>query len=107
MLLVIWLLHLNCLPHYGLCGLNLGYKRFERPVFGVAICISVAIATPAIVGFYTILSPLGKEYAYGPVEEAQIPITAGTDNSSVLRSNSLENKLSFCVERKQRFLWIN
>lgn len=97
MLGYIWLLHLNCLAHYGLCGLNLGYKRSERPVFGAAICISVAIAAPAIAGFYTILSPLGKEYAYDPVEGAQIPIIARTNNSNVLRSNSLENRLSFVL----------
>ncbi|CAO2825756.1 unnamed protein product [Amaranthus hypochondriacus] len=99
MLVVILLLHLNCFAQYGLCGLNLGYKRSERPVLGVAICISVAIAAPAIAGIYTILSPLGKEYAFENPgdEEAPIPIKAASHNLSVIRSNSLERRLSFAL----------
>lgn len=99
MLVVILLLHLNCIAQYSLCGLNLGYKRSERPVLGVAICISVAIAAPAIAGIYTTLSPLGKEYAYDHSvdEEAQVPITSVSENLNGLRSNSLEKRLSFVV----------
>ncbi|KAL0736536.1 hypothetical protein Bca4012_012746 [Brassica carinata] len=62
MMVVVLLLHLNCFAQYALCGLNLGYRRSERPPIGVAICVSVAIAAPAAAGLYTILSPLGKEY---------------------------------------------
>ncbi|KAJ0266355.1 Uncharacterized protein HA466_0003760 [Hirschfeldia incana] len=62
MMVVVLLLHLNCFAQYALCGLNLGFRRSERPPVGVAICVSVAIAAPAAAGLYTILSPLGKEY---------------------------------------------
>jgi len=37
---VVLLLHLNCFAQYALCGLNLGYRRPERPVIGVALTIS-------------------------------------------------------------------
>ncbi|OVA12684.1 Uncharacterized protein family Cys-rich [Macleaya cordata] len=96
MMVVIVLLHLNCFAQYALCGLNLGYKRSERPAIGVAICISVAIASPAIAGLYTILSPLGKEYESEMDHEAQIQ-TPLNDNSmrSPLRANRLEKKFSF------------
>ncbi|XP_021732573.1 uncharacterized protein LOC110699358 [Chenopodium quinoa] len=99
MLVVILLLHLNCFAQYGLCGLNVGYKRSERPVLGVAVCISVAIAAPAIAGVYMILSPLGKEYGYDQTvdEEAQVPMTAANGSLNGLRSNSLEKRRSFVV----------
>jgi hypothetical protein len=44
MAVVILLLHLNCFAQYALCGLNLGYRRPQRPVVGVAITVSVAIS---------------------------------------------------------------
>ncbi|XP_028764581.1 uncharacterized protein LOC114722666 [Neltuma alba] len=66
MMAVVVLLHVNCFAQYALCGLNLGYKRSERPNVGVAICLSIAIAAPAIAGLYAIFGPLGKEH-----EEAQ------------------------------------
>lgn len=66
MMVVVLLLHLNCFAQYALCGLNLGFRRSERPPVGVGICVSFAIAAPAAAGLYTILSPLGKEY--GDVE---------------------------------------
>ncbi|CAN0927972.1 hypothetical protein LINGRAHAP2_LOCUS36205 [Linum grandiflorum] len=62
MLVVISLLHLNCFAQYALCGLNLGYRRSSRPAIGVAICLAVAIAAPAIASLYCIVSPLGKDY---------------------------------------------
>ncbi|KAI9072213.1 hypothetical protein K1719_045816 [Acacia pycnantha] len=71
MMVVVILLHVNCFAQYALCGLNLGYKRSERPAIGVAICISSAIAAPAIAGLYAILSPLGKDYDSEMDEEAQ------------------------------------
>lgn len=99
MLVVILLLHLNCFAQYSLCGLNVGYKRSERPPLGVAICISVAIAAPAIAGIYIILSPLGKEYEddLPDDEEAQVPMNAACESMNGLRSNSLEKRLSFVV----------
>ncbi|XP_052174776.1 uncharacterized protein LOC127789812 [Diospyros lotus] len=71
MMVVIVLLHVNCFAQYALCGLNLGYKRSERPAIGVGVCLFVAIAAPAIAGLYSILSPLGREYDLGVDEEAQ------------------------------------
>lgn len=62
MMVVVLLLHVNCFAQYALCGLNLGFKRSERPNVGVAVCLSIAIAAPALAGVYAIVSPLGKEY---------------------------------------------
>ncbi|KAB2621865.1 hypothetical protein D8674_024047 [Pyrus ussuriensis x Pyrus communis] len=61
-MVVVVLLHLDCFAQYALCALNLGYKRSERPPIGVGICLSVAIAAPAIAGVYCIVSSLGTEY---------------------------------------------
>ncbi|KAH9614322.1 hypothetical protein KSS87_015260 [Heliosperma pusillum] len=96
-LVVILLLNLNCFAQYALCGLNLGYKRSERPAIGVAITISVAIAAPAIAGVYSIVSPLGKEYDFPLDEEAQTPMTATIQGSSQLGKNSFERRRSFMV----------
>ncbi|KAF2305215.1 hypothetical protein GH714_003115 [Hevea brasiliensis] len=71
MMVVIVLLHINCFAQYALCGLNLGYKRSKRPAIGVGICLSIAIAAPAIAGVYAIVSPLGREYEPEFDEEAQ------------------------------------
>lgn len=62
MMVVVLLLHVNCFAQYALCGLNLGYKRSQRPNVGVAISLSIAIAAPAVAGLYAIFSPLGKDY---------------------------------------------
>ncbi|CAA7031985.1 unnamed protein product [Microthlaspi erraticum] len=88
MMVVVLLLHLNCFAQYGLCSLNLGYRRSERPAIGVAICISVAIAAPAAAGLYTILSPLGKDYDPQGDEENQVE-----EDSN--RKLSLERRYSF------------
>ncbi|XP_076883025.1 uncharacterized protein LOC143531662 [Bidens hawaiensis] len=72
MLVVILLLNLNCLAQYALCGLNVGYRRSDRPAIGVAITISVAIGAPAVAGVYTVVSPLGKEYDTPTDEESQL-----------------------------------
>jgi hypothetical protein len=88
------LLHLNCFAQYALCGLNLGYRRSERPAIGVGICISVAIAAPAAAGVYSILSPLGKDYESEIDEEAQMQISAG-ERPEKLRPNSLEMNKEF------------
>ncbi|XP_023516655.1 uncharacterized protein LOC111780463 [Cucurbita pepo subsp. pepo] len=85
MLVVIILLNVNCFAQYALCGLNLGYRRARRPAIGVGICISVAIAAPAIAGVYSIISPLGKDY------DSEI------DEESQLQSKSLEKIYSFAT----------
>ncbi|CAL9229254.1 unnamed protein product [Arabidopsis halleri] len=93
MMVVVLLLHLNCFAQYALCGLNLGYRRSERPAIGVAICISIAIAAPASAGLYTILSPLGKDYDPQGDEENQVePVEEGSVTNHKL---SLERRYSF------------
>ncbi|XP_021731216.1 uncharacterized protein LOC110698118 [Chenopodium quinoa] len=85
MMVVIILLHVNCFAQYALCGLNLGYKRSERPLIGVGVCITFAIAAPAVAGLYCVLSPLGKDYECEADEEAP----------KQLRRQSLEKKYAF------------
>ncbi|KAL7147719.1 hypothetical protein ABFS83_06G125700 [Erythranthe nasuta] len=92
MMLVVLLLNVNCFAQYALCGLNLGYKRSERPPIGVGICISVAIGAPAVAGVYCMLSPLGKDYENDLDEEAQI-----VDVSSINRRRSFEKRFSFAM----------
>lgn len=87
MVIVVLLLNLNCLAQYALCSLNVGYTRPKRPVIGVAITISVAIAAAAIAGIYTIISPLGKDYDTGTDLESQIENENGV--------KSLEKRYSF------------
>ncbi|KAL2955332.1 hypothetical protein AAZX31_18G022200 [Glycine max] len=96
MMVVVILLHVNCFAQYALCGLNLGYKRSERPAIGVGICISFAIA-----GLYTILSPLGKDYDCEMDEEAQVQITA-SQGKEQLREKPTEKKYSFASKDQQR-----
>ncbi|OAY46346.1 uncharacterized protein LOC110619128 isoform X1 [Manihot esculenta] len=101
MMVVVLLLHVNCFAQYALCGLNLGYKRSDRPAIGVAICVSFAIAAPAVAGVYTIISPLGRDYSEMD-EEAQIQIAAGESKMpEQLRTKSLEKKFSFAKTDEQ------
>ncbi|XP_071710716.1 uncharacterized protein [Rutidosis leptorrhynchoides] len=92
MLVVILLLNLNCFAQYALCGLNVGYKRSERPAIGVAITLFVAIGAPAIAGVYSAVSPLGKDYDIAPDEEAQL-------NKQVA---SYERRFSFALKDDSR-----
>ncbi|XP_071706613.1 uncharacterized protein [Rutidosis leptorrhynchoides] len=99
MLVVVLLLNLNCLAQYALCGLNVGYRRSDRPAIGVAITISVAIGAPAIAGVYSVVSPLGKEYETAlSDEEAQLK-QDNLDSSGVSQSQprvkSFERRFSF------------
>ncbi|XP_050210864.1 uncharacterized protein LOC126661118 [Mercurialis annua] len=95
MMVVVVLLHVNCFAQYALCGLNWGYKRSERPAIGVGICVSFAIAAPAVAGLYTIISPLGRDYDEAD-EESQLHITSdGSKRPDQLRSKSLEKIYSF------------
>ncbi|PUZ62642.1 hypothetical protein GQ55_3G001700 [Panicum hallii var. hallii] len=82
---VVLLLHLNCFAQYALCGLNLGYRRPERPVIGVALTISVAISAPAVAGMYNNLSPLGNDY------EAQAAQAYDDDDDDEASSSSCNN----------------
>lgn len=88
MLVVVSLLNLNCFAQYALCGLNVGYRRSERPAIGVGITISVAIGAPAIAGVYSVVSPLGKEYDSDSDEESQL-------RPESVRGKSLERRFSF------------
>ncbi|KAL1197044.1 hypothetical protein V5N11_024837 [Cardamine amara subsp. amara] len=103
MMVVVLLLHLNCFAQYALCGLNLGYRRSERPAIGVAICISIAIAAPAAAGLYTILSPLGKDYDPQGDEENQVEhVEEGSVSSQKL---SLERRYSFASRNVSNPEW--
>ncbi|KAL2526715.1 PLAC8 family protein [Abeliophyllum distichum] len=103
MMVVVALLNINCFAQYALCGLNLGYKRSERPAIGVGICISVAIGAPAIAGIYSTLSPLGKDYETELDEEAQLPVTAdGTSRPDPCRRQSFEKRFSFALRDEER-----
>lgn len=96
MMVVVLLLNLNCFAQYALCGLNLGYRRSERPALGVGICVSLAIGAPAISGLYLIVSPLGKDYDPVTDEEAQVP-----DRPEKLRLKSFQRRYSFASRREQ------
>ena len=91
---VVLLLHLNCFAQYALCGLNLGYRRPERPVIGVALTISVAICAPAVAGLYNNLSPLGNDY------EAQAE--DDDEESSSCNDNNNMNNNPQQLQRKRR-----
>lgn len=62
MLVVVLLLHLNCIGTYALAGLNWGYRRADRPFYAVAICLIVALGAACAAGIYNSLSPLGKDF---------------------------------------------
>ncbi|KAI7996139.1 hypothetical protein LOK49_LG10G02393 [Camellia lanceoleosa] len=104
MMVVIVLLHVNCFAQYALCGLNLGYKRSERPAIGVGVCLSVAIAAPAIAGLYSILSPLGREYDLEVDEEAQDQILTVHNSWPSVKVKSMERRFSFASRNNQRIV---
>ncbi|TMW83723.1 hypothetical protein EJD97_000890 [Solanum chilense] len=81
MMVVVVLLNLNCFAQYALCGLNLGYKRSERPAIVVGICSFVAVLAPAIAGVYCTHSPLGKDYD-----------TKLEDNEAQVRKTAVKSK---------------
>ncbi|XP_065851691.1 uncharacterized protein [Euphorbia lathyris] len=100
MMAIVVLLHINCFAQYALCSLNLGYKRSARPAIGVGICLSVAIAAPAIAGVYSIVSPLGKNYDSELDEEAQNKTLTGNSTSQM----SLEKRFSSALRNDQRIV---
>lgn len=104
MLVVILLLNLNCFAQYALCGLNVGYKRSQRPAIGVAITISVAIGAPAIAGVYSAVSPLGKDYDSASDEESQLNKGNPESSSGLTRKQmvSFERRFSFASKDDSR-----
>lgn len=105
MMAVIVLLHVNCFAQYALCGLNLGYKRSERPAVGIGICLSIAIAAPATAGVYSMMSPLGKEYNFEVDEEAQDQkITNGITLFKNSRLIALERTFSFASRDEEKIV---
>ncbi|KAK8592174.1 hypothetical protein V6N13_062760 [Hibiscus sabdariffa] len=105
MMVVVVLLHINCFAQYALCSLNWGFKRSKRPPIGVGICVSFAIAAPALAGLYTIISPLGKDYVSGVDEEAQKVIDDGESRrSEQSRRKSFEKRYSFASGDEERIV---
>ncbi|XP_057725782.1 uncharacterized protein LOC130941330 [Arachis stenosperma] len=100
MMVVVILLQLNCFSQYALCGLNLGYKRSERPAIGVGICMSFSIGAAATAGLYTILSPLGRDYDSPTDEEAQVRISPAQKP----QVKTFEKKYSFATHDRQRVI---
>ncbi|KAK3135294.1 hypothetical protein QOZ80_5BG0417190 [Eleusine coracana subsp. coracana] len=108
MMVVVILLNLNCFAQYALCGLNLGYRRSERPPIGVGLTISVAIGAAAFAGLYNIMSPLGKDYDSEQIDidqEAQIEVTsAESGKTTTSRYKSFERRYSFIQSEERRFV---
>lgn len=77
MTVLLVLLHMNCFAQYALSGLNLSHKKPQRSVFGVSVCLTVALLTAAAASLYAIFSPLGKEYDHGDDEESPNRINDG------------------------------
>lgn len=71
MVVVVFLLHLNCFAQYALCGLNWGFRRANRPAIGVGITLATSFGAAAAAGMYNNLSPLGKDFAVEDDEGAE------------------------------------
>lgn len=107
MMVVVILLNLNCFAQYALCGLNVGYRRSERPAIGVGLTISVAIGAAAFAGLYNIISPLGKDYdtEHPDIDqEAQIHATSTESGRPTSRLQSFERRYSFIQSDERRFV---
>jgi Cys-rich protein (TIGR01571 family) len=107
MMVVVILLNLNCFAQYALCGLNLGYRRSERPPIGVGLTISVAIGAAAFAGLYNIMSPLGKDYDSERTDidqEAQIEVTSTESGKTTSQFMSFERRRSFIQSEEHRFV---
>ncbi|KAK1436373.1 hypothetical protein QVD17_02152 [Tagetes erecta] len=101
MMVVVFLLNLNCFAQYALCGLNVGYKRSERPAIGVALTLCVAIGAPAIAGIYSVVSPLGKDYDTGSDEESQLK-KENPESSTTKTLGPSERRFSFASKDDSR-----
>jgi Cys-rich protein (TIGR01571 family) len=107
MMVVVILLNLNCFAQYALCGLNLGYRRSERPPIGVGLTISVAIGAAAFAGLYNIMSPLGKDYDSERTyidQEAQIEVTSAESGKTTSQFMSFERRRPFIQSEERRFV---
>ncbi|GKB45255.1 putative PLAC8 motif-containing protein [Tanacetum coccineum] len=104
MMVVVLLLNINCLAQYALCGLNVGYKRSERPAIGVALTLCVAIGAPAIAGVYSVMSPLGKDYDTGSDEESQLNKDNPESSSGLTRKQEepYERRFLFALKDDSR-----
>ena len=89
MLVVVSLLQVNCFAQYALCGINLGYRRSERPAIGVGLCLAVAIGAPAAAGIYASLSPLAKEFQINEENDIHMIEAIRIYKPTMGRSNSL------------------
>ncbi|CAJ1948290.1 unnamed protein product [Sphenostylis stenocarpa] len=69
-------------------------KKNILPVFGVGICISIAIAALALAGVYCISIPLGKEYEIDEEAQNQIPIsnTFGSRNDQSMATIRIDDE---------------
>ncbi|KAL6619069.1 hypothetical protein ACP70R_034208 [Stipagrostis hirtigluma subsp. patula] len=107
MMVVVILLNLNCFAQYALCGLNLGYRRSERPPIGVGLTISVAIGAAAFAGLYNIISPLGKDYDTERTDidqEAQIEVISTESGKPTSQFKPFERRYSFIQSDERRFV---
>lgn len=80
-LVVVLLLHLNCVAQYALAGLNWGYRRPNRPALGVGITLFLSFGAAAAAGMYNTLSPLGKDY-FSDSSEAEDSMERGHSSSN-------------------------
>ncbi|XP_020573779.1 uncharacterized protein LOC110020131 [Phalaenopsis equestris] len=78
---VVLFLHLNCFAQYELCVLNLSYSRSNRPVAGVAIGTVISFSSAAIASLYSILSPIGREYAAETDQESRSQISISSEET--------------------------
>ncbi|XP_020146192.1 uncharacterized protein [Aegilops tauschii subsp. strangulata] len=107
MMVVVVFLNLNCFAQYALCGLNIGYRRSERPPLGVAVTISFAFGAALFASVYNIVSPLGKDYDAEVREgdpEAQAGVTSTEGARAATSGRSLERRYSFLQSEERRFV---
>ncbi|VAH86765.1 unnamed protein product [Triticum turgidum subsp. durum] len=101
MMVVVLLLHLNCLAQYALCGLNLGLSRNRRPPVGVGLTVTVAICAPAVASMYNNLSPLGKDYEVQAADDEEQE-SSSSGSRQRLQHKTVERRYSFSPSPPQR-----
>ncbi|KAK6227719.1 hypothetical protein SCA6_000059 [Theobroma cacao] len=105
MMVIVVLLHINCFAQYALCGLNVGYRRSERPAIGVGICNAISIAAAIMAMVYSNVSPLGRNYDIELDEEAECWTDAGeSKRPEQSRLQSLEKRYSFAFRDEERIV---
>lgn len=95
MVVVVTLLHLNCLFQYALAGLNWGYSRARRPVAAVAVTVAGAILCPAVAGLYNSLSPLGRDYGPAALDDLDAAGAAAAPPAGGGKRRLLERSRTF------------